>query len=520
MRAFHGLSLLFLVLQVANSYKFLVFSPQFAVSHVNFLAKISDTLVDAGHEVVILAPRVDPLITGARTKKARVIELPETEFSKRWDNARIRAMDLFWNTSWLAVVSEGSELFRSIVLSMNETVNHPGLIDQLRAEKFDAAISEDPAGFGIFHMAGIEKTALAISFANFECTNAITQIPSVPSYVPSLFSPYGDRMTFWQRILNTIFSFGFGLLMNSRVDWLQPIFKEDLWESISNNSLVLLNSEPLLDYPRPTVHRVIEIGGIVTSAGNEPLDEYWSEVLSRRNRTVILSFGTYIQASTMPEAYKITIRKALAAFPDVTFIWKYENLDHNVSQGIDNIVVVKWLPQVALLNDPRFTAFITHGGQGSTLEAAYAGIPMLMVPTQGDQLRNAAMIKRAGLGDIVSLNELEGGHRLEEAIRDMFENEERKSKAKELAAMLKDRPFTAKEKLVRNMEFLAKYGPLRMLDHEGTKLNFIQYYLIDVFLFIGLVSVLILGLIGLCCFASCRCCCNRIRRKYDALKQE
>ncbi|GMR62869.1 hypothetical protein PMAYCL1PPCAC_33064 [Pristionchus mayeri] len=182
-------------------------------------------------------------------------------------------------------------------------------------------------------------------------------------------------------------------------------------QSVASNSLVLLNSEPLLDYPRPTVHRVIEIGGIVISAAYEPLDEYWSDVLSRRNRTVIISFGTYIKASAMPETYKATIKRTLSVFNDVTFICKYENPEHNVSHGIENIVVTKWLPQVALLNDPRLTAFITHGGQGSTLEAAYAGIPMLMVPTQGDQLRNDAMIKRVGLGDIVSLSDLENGNR-------------------------------------------------------------------------------------------------------------
>ncbi|GMR49515.1 hypothetical protein PMAYCL1PPCAC_19710, partial [Pristionchus mayeri] len=121
---------------------------------------------------------------------------------------------------------------------------------------------------------------------------------------------------------------------------------------------------------------------------------------------------------------KITIRRALSSFNDVTFIWKYEKPEDNVSQGIENIVAAKWRPQVSLLNDPRCTAFITHGGQGSTLEAAYAGIPMLMLPTPGDQQRNAAMIKRAGLGDIVSLSDLEGGDRLEEAIRDLLENEQ------------------------------------------------------------------------------------------------
>ncbi|GMS93933.1 hypothetical protein PENTCL1PPCAC_16108, partial [Pristionchus entomophagus] len=481
------------------------------VSHVNFLAKIADTLVDAGHEVVILAPRIDPLISGANTKQARVIELPENEFSQRWDGARIRGMDLYWNTSLLALAAEGSMLFESITQTMNATVNYPGLIDQLRAEKFDAAISVDPTGFGIFHLVGIEKTALAISFTHFDFTSSITQIPHNPSYVPSIFAWFGQRMSFRERVLNTIASFAFGHLMSSRIDWLQPIFKEDLWSSISSNSLVLLNSEPLLDYPRPTVHRCIEIGGIVTSTKAEPLDEYWSDVLNRRNRTVILSFGTYIKASTMPEIYKETIRNALAAFPDVTFIWKYESPEHNVSQGISNIVETTWLPQVALLNDPRLTAFITHGGQGSTLEAAYAGIPMLMVPTQGDQYRNAAMIKRAGLGIVVQLNDLEGGDHLEMALRELLENEQYAIEAKRMASMLKNRPFSAKEKLVRNMEFLAAYGPLRMLDHEGRNLNFIQYYLIDVFLFLGFVKILVLGLILLCCVASCRCCFSRIR---------
>ncbi|KAF8372037.1 hypothetical protein PRIPAC_78466, partial [Pristionchus pacificus] len=516
----HYAPLLLILVQVSTSFKFLAFSPQFAVSHVNFLAKVADTLVDAGHEVVILAPCVDPAIRGARSKKARVIEVPENEFSRRWDAAKTRAMDLYWNTSMLALASEGSELFEMITLTVNETIHHPGLMDQLRAEKFDAAFAEDPSGFGIFHLLGIEKTALTISFTNFEFFYAVTQMSSAPSYVPSILAPWSDRMSFLERVGNLFSSTAFALLMSKRIDWLQPIFEEDLWKTTASNSLVFLNSEPLLDFPRPTAHRIVEIGGVVMATEGESLDEYWSYILSLRNRTVIVSFGTYIKTSTMPEAYKDTMRRAMAKFEDVTFIWKYENPEHNVSQGISNIVETKWLPQVAILNDPRFTAFITHGGQGSTLEAAYAGIPMLMVPTQGDQYRNAAMIKRAGLGDIVRLDDLLGGDRLEAAIRDLLENPEYTANAKKMSAMLKERPFSAKENLVRNMEFLAKYGPLRVLDHEGRNLNFIQYYLLDVFLFLSFVTVHVLGLISLCCVAGFRCCCRQIRGKYATLKQD
>lgn len=70
------------------------------------------------------------------------------------------------------------------------------------------------------------------------------------------------------------------------------------------------------------------------------------------------------------------------------------------------------------------------------------------------------------------------------------------------------------------MEFLAEYGPLRMLDHEGRNLNFIQYYLIDVILFLFAVVIVVIGLICLCCVAGCRLCYRKVQRKYVMVKQD
>lgn len=47
-------------------------------------------------------------------------------------------------------------------------------------------------------------------------------------------------------------------------------------------------------------------------------------MLDLRPKTVFISFGTFALAQMMPEAYKNTIRETSKAFPDVTFIWKYE----------------------------------------------------------------------------------------------------------------------------------------------------------------------------------------------------
>lgn len=39
------------------------------------------------------------------------------------------------------------------------------------------------------------------------------------------------------------------------------------------NSLVFLNSDPLVDFPRPTAARIIDIGGIVVSNGHGKLNK-------------------------------------------------------------------------------------------------------------------------------------------------------------------------------------------------------------------------------------------------------
>lgn len=45
------------------------------------------------------------------------------------------------------------------------------------------------------------------------------------------------------------------------------------------------------------------------------------------------------------------------------------------------------------------------------------------------------------------------------------------------------------------MEFLAKHGPLRQLDHYGRHLNIFQYYLIDVVAFVVFMVVVVVSII-------------------------
>ncbi|KAK6036186.1 hypothetical protein COOONC_26309 [Cooperia oncophora] len=71
-------------------------------------------------------------------------------------------------------------------------------------------------------------------------------------------------------------------------------------------SWILDNAEPLLDFDKPTLHKVINIGGL--SVHNpKPLNKEWDQVLDLRPRTILISFGSVAQSVLMPDLMKKTI---------------------------------------------------------------------------------------------------------------------------------------------------------------------------------------------------------------------
>uniref|UniRef100_A0A8R1UWT3 UDP-glucuronosyltransferase n=1 Tax=Pristionchus pacificus TaxID=54126 RepID=A0A8R1UWT3_PRIPA len=496
MRAF--VPILFTSLFVhTGALKFLAYNPQFGKSHVNFFSKLADALVDAGHEVVMLSPRTDVFV-GAPKTKARVIEVDQCAYTAAFMNQMASeegTMAGVWKSTnvFKQLITAFRPLFKAYNHQCNATLSNTALMQRLRDEKFDAGFAEniDNCGYAIFYQLGIKKYATAFSMAFMDGYYLVTQTPASTAYVPSLYGGmYGDRMTFMQRLYNTLVHLTADhLLLEHDMDRFQEIAVSV--GRISETScllhrLVFLNSDPLIDFPKLTSARVIDIGGIVVHDGYKKLDENWSTILSLRNHTIFISFGTWVKGHLMPQEYKETIRRTIKNFPDVTFIWKYEKPEDNISDGLDNVVETTWAPQTDLLHDGRLTAFITHGGQGSITEAANAGVPLICIPVTCDQLRNGRAVERNGVGIMIEKDALASEKPLEDAISAILNENRFHLSAKKMAQMIEDRPFAMKEVFVRNMEFLAKYGPLNQLQHYGSKLSLIEYYLIDVFAFIVL----------------------------------
>lgn len=52
--------------------------------------------------------------------------------------------------------------------------------------------------------------------------------------------------------------------------------------------------------------------------------------------------------------------------------------------------------------------------------------------------------------------------------------------ARKLSEMIRSKPVSPRERLIRNTEFVLKFGPADSFSVAGVELNFFQYFLIDV----------------------------------------
>lgn len=76
---------------------------------------------------------------------------------------------------------------------------------------------------------------------------------------------------------------------------------------MSSASLYFTNSNPFIDYPRASIQKTISIGGITVDfqqIKSEKLNKEWEEVLNKRQKSMLISFGSNVPSDKMPAAWK------------------------------------------------------------------------------------------------------------------------------------------------------------------------------------------------------------------------
>ncbi|XGW11866.1 hypothetical protein V3C99_012939 [Haemonchus contortus] len=478
----------------------LIWSPTVGQSHVRFLGNIADILADDGHNVTIVSPVLD-LDVRAHTHNPAVLHLSyHSKYMRPNEDDDFSKLSIKGTSLWDAETLEGRscttqdmalfvELLKNIYRGILEDEE---FLSRLRNSRFDVALHElyEPFSVGIFELIGVTKTVALSAFGVSLYVPEITGVPANPSFVPGAFSTYSDSMTFWERLNNFIYEFELDVRYRiwERQLWLHfnevypgfPTFRELLKRQVG---VVLLNINEYTETPRPTANIVRYIGGIAIHPPKplSQVDKRLDAILNERSTNVFLSFGTISQSKDLPLILKKDIISAFSAFPNTTFVWKYEDEnDIHLFKNHTNIHTMKWIPQSDLLGDKRLSAFITHAGMNSVLEATFSGKPMVVVPLFGDQYLNAKNMERRGTAVMIDKRDL-NKDTLTAAIRDVLSpNATYAHKAATVARSLVGRVAAARADLLYWVKLVAEEGQMDHLMMRARDLSFIQYHCLDI----------------------------------------
>ncbi|KAI1718074.1 UDP-glucoronosyl and UDP-glucosyl transferase domain-containing protein [Ditylenchus destructor] len=405
---------LFSIVLRTHAYKIAVFASLISNSQVLFNHRVCETLANAGHDVTFIRVTVyETDFTALATPKgvkAHSVNASTGASFERFEAAQSESLfkeySLFDSQRYTG--SGVMFMLETVVKSCENLLQNKEFIEWLRRERFDLAFTHmfEACPIGLIHHVKIPSWVWLNSAPLLDFVASSVGVPLPPSYVPPMVMAVKDSMTFTERLKSFV---GHGLLsiLYPRTvtrpetamfrKYIDPNFP-DLGELSSKAPLVMVNSDELYDFPRPTLHKVINIGGIgVDFKDARNLSGEFATAAEKAKHLVVFTFGSIVDMTKMPESWKGSWLAAFAEFPDVQFFVRYKSNDLK-DRIPENVLLSKWLPQADLLQHPKTRAFITHGGYNGFQETLSAGKPAIVIPFFSDQPRNAELAEKLGFG--------------------------------------------------------------------------------------------------------------------------
>ncbi|KAK6751068.1 hypothetical protein RB195_002814 [Necator americanus] len=455
---------IFLLISTARSLNIVIYLSLVGKSHVDFTSALINSLVDRGHEVDLLIARQNTLVTSNGTHKASKVSTFSFPGQSPWiDVEHLKTpFDLQRRKPqmFLEYVRIASQLCR-YGLASGEPASF------LRRKKYDIGITSDYdfCGYILFHQAGINTVA------SFTATNLLSHqafslgLPSPASCVTGNFdlSSGSHRPGIFERATRLLKAMRFVFVERPEYEELGDALIREFFgkgfptigELLHNSDLVFVNTDEIIEKPRPLSHKVKYIGGIALSEP-KPLTKDMRNLLGNYTKNVVFSFGTQVPTENIPLHIRKMFVEAFAHFPNVNFLWAYklQGDEGNMFATVPNVKLVEWLPQTDLLNDPQVVGFISHMGLNSFLEASRAGVPIIAIPLFADQTHNAHIGAYRGT-TIVVKPQLLSSDNLKNALKKLLNEKSYMENAKQLSLMMRTKPENGRDQFVQWIEFAA-----------------------------------------------------------------
>ncbi|XP_030843266.1 UDP-glucuronosyltransferase 2C1 [Strongylocentrotus purpuratus] len=333
--------------------------------------------------------------------------------------------------------------------------------------------------------------------------------PVNPAYQPSTMSGLTSNMTFIERTINTISTAVFRSFGNQMGSYFLSFAEQfDLEDEIMAMGppaadLFLGNFDFAVEFPFPITPNVIPVGGVTAEAPNDLPQELEDFIQSSGDDgIVVFTLSTYFASVTTsrPHLLKMFI-DALAKLPQKVIIQLKVMPQYDLPP---NIKALPWLPQNDLLGHPKTRLFMYHGGNNGFYEAVYHGVPIVVVPFIADQFDTAVKVTSHGMGLQLDKRTLSADY-IHKHVAEVLGDEKYSLAAKRLSTILRSRPMEPVDRAAFWIEHVIKHGGDYMRS-PGKDLSFIQYNLIDVFMFligIGALLLFVFYKIVRCCISCC-----------------
>ena len=257
------------------------------------------------------------------------------------------------------------------------------ILDSMKRERFDLAIVDGQVYLECdVYLIPHRLQVPWITYTHF-FDPLTARLPWLPSFVPNGFLPYTDSMTFSQRLANSaaMAAFRLAVAFGSFTPPPEVIAKYQQYgafssidELASRSLLWLYEKDSVLDYPRPMMPNVIEVGGLTIrrATGQLPSD-IKKFIAGAENGVILMTFGSL--ASSYPVVIAEKFLSAFRRLDGYRVIWRMRNTDGLTIPN--NVMIAQWLPQNENLSHSSVKLFITHCGNDGQHEAVYHGVPMI-----------------------------------------------------------------------------------------------------------------------------------------------
>ncbi|XP_058832013.1 UDP-glycosyltransferase UGT5-like [Topomyia yanbarensis] len=380
------------------------------------------------------------------------------------------------------------------------TLGHPAVQELLKSDEtldlliLDQVLTDSLLGLALHYQI---PAIVYSSTATNKFTNEMVANPHNPAYNPISDLGYSDQMSFTQRLWNTMvsvseqFNYKYLYLPAQEAVYQRHFVRKNLpplLDLIHNVSLVLVNSHPVINYPRPLVPSMIEVGGLHLRKFNESglSEDVINWVEAAKKGVVYFSLGANTKSTDLPANVRKAFTAAFSQLSGTLILWKWENA--TLENQTSNVIIGPWMPQQELLAHPNVRLHITHGGLLGMMESVHYGKPILGIPLAGDQEILVDRAVRSGYGLKLNYQNITEEIVLN-SIRRILEDNSFRTNALKASSHFREHPVPPLDKAIYYIEYvLRKDGGIANLRTGALKLNFWERHLVDV----------VLGFVGIC----------------------